>query len=105
MFYHMELDHEIKLHPRYFGPQLMDKVKQKLFSEVEGMCKGKYGFVVAVTSLYDIGAGLIEPGRGFVVYPVKYRAIVFRPFKGEVVDAIVVQVSAVIFYLYFCVRF
>ena len=34
MFYHISLDHEIMLHPRYFGPQLMDTVKQKLFTEV-----------------------------------------------------------------------
>ncbi|CAG0917009.1 unnamed protein product [Notodromas monacha] len=95
MFYHIPLEHEIKLHPKYFGPQLMDTVKQKLFTEVEGTCSGKYGFVIAVTTIDDIGSGLIEPGRGFVVYPVKYKAIVFRPFKGEVVDAIVVQVNKV----------
>ena len=92
MFYHIPLDHEIMLHPRYFGPQLMDTVKQKLFSEVEGTCTGKYGFVIAVTTIDTIGAGLIQPGQGFVVYPVKYKAIVFRPFKGEVLDAVVTQV-------------
>jgi DNA-directed RNA polymerase II subunit RPB7 len=39
---------------------------------------------------------MIQPGRGYVVYPVKYNAIVFRPFKGEVLDAIVSQVTKVI---------
>ena len=84
------------LHPRYFGPQLMDTVKQKLFTEVEGTCtgwspaeeisgyiiyviiSGKYGFVIAVTTIDSVGAGLIQPGQGFVLYPVKYKAIVFR---------------------------
>lgn len=55
----------------------------------------RYGFVIAVTSIDNIGAGLIQPGQGFVVYPVKYKAIVFRPFKGEVLDAIVTQVNKV----------
>jgi DNA-directed RNA polymerase II subunit RPB7 len=41
MFYHISLNHEIMLHPRYFGPQLMDTVKQKLFTEVEGTCTGE----------------------------------------------------------------
>lgn len=36
-----------------------------------------------------------QPGQGFVVYPVKYKAIVFRPFKGEVLDAVVTQVNKV----------
>ena len=94
MFFHICLDHEIMLAPRYFGPQLMDTVKQKLFTEVEGTCTGKYGFVIAVTTIDNIGAGLIQPGQGFVVYPVKYKAIVFRPFKHEVLDAVVTQVHA-----------
>jgi len=95
MFYHIALDHEVQLHPRYFGPQLMDTVKQKLFSEVEGTCTGKYGFVIAVTNIENISSGLIQPGQGLVVYHVKYKAIVFRPFKGEVLDAVVTQVNKV----------
>uniref|UniRef100_A0A8C6DHH1 POLR2G n=1 Tax=Moschus moschiferus TaxID=68415 RepID=A0A8C6DHH1_MOSMO len=41
MFYHISLEHEILLHPRYFGPNLLNTVKQKLFTEVEGTCTGK----------------------------------------------------------------
>ena len=59
MFYHIQLDHEVLLHPRYFGPQLMETVKQKLFAEVEGTCTGKYGFVIAVTTIDNISPGLI----------------------------------------------
>nr|XP_053653654.1 DNA-directed RNA polymerase II subunit RPB7-like [Cherax quadricarinatus] len=36
----ISLEHEILLHPRYFGPQLMDTVRQMLFTEVEGTCTG-----------------------------------------------------------------
>ena len=43
----------------------------------------------------NIMPGIIQPGQGFVVYPVKYKAIVFRPFKGEVLDAVVTQVNKV----------
>ena len=39
--FQVSLDHEILLHPRYFGPNLVDVVKQKLFTEVEGTCTGK----------------------------------------------------------------
>lgn len=91
----ISLEHEILLHPKYFGPQLMETVKQKLYTEVEGTCTGKYGFVIAVTTIDMIGSGIIQPGQGFVVYPVKYKAIVFRPFKGEVLDAVVKQVNKV----------
>lgn len=38
---------------------------------------------------------MTQPGRGLVLYPVKYKAIVFQPFKGDVMDAVVTQVSKV----------
>ncbi|XP_025905906.1 DNA-directed RNA polymerase II subunit RPB7 [Nothoprocta perdicaria] len=62
---------------------------------MRGISRRGYGFVIAVTTIDNIGAGVIQPGRGFVLYPVKYKAIVFRPFKGEVVDAVVTQVNKV----------
>jgi DNA-directed RNA polymerase II subunit RPB7 len=95
LFLKVQLEHEILLHPRYFGPDLLNTVKQKLFSEVEGTCSGKYGFIVAITSIENVGTGMIQSGRGYASYPVKYKAIVFRPFKNEVVDAVVSQVTKV----------
>ncbi len=55
----------------------------------------RYGFIIAITTIDNIGTGLIQTGRGYVVYPVEYKAIVFRPFKGEVLDAVVSQVNKV----------
>ena len=74
----------------------MDSVKQMLFEDVKdkkcngwwpkensGYIKyvifsGEHGFVIAVTTIDSVGEGLIQPGQGFVLYPVKYKAIVFR---------------------------
>ena len=95
MFFHLALEHEVCLHPKHFGANLNETIKNKLFSEVEGTCTGKHGFVIAVTTIDTIGHGIIQPGRGFVIYPVKYKAIVFRPFKGQVMDAVVNQVNKV----------
>ena len=58
----------------------------------------RYGFVIAVTTIDSIGSGQILAGRGFVNYPIKYKAIVFRPIKGEVIEAIVTQVNKVCYY-------
>ncbi len=55
----------------------------------------RHGFIIAVTNIEHIGPGLLLPSRGFVQYQIIYRAIVFRPFKGEVIDAIVTQVNKV----------
>jgi len=33
----------------------------------------RYGFVIAVTTIDNIGLGALQPGRGFALYPVKYK--------------------------------
>lgn len=88
MFFHLDLNHELSLHPRYFGDQLENTVKQKLYCDVEGTCTGKYGFVIAITKVDPIGDGVIQSSTGFATYQLKFTAIVFRPFKNEVLDGI-----------------
>lgn len=95
MFYHLQLNHELSLHPRYFGDQLLETVKQKLYCDVEGTCTGKHGFVIAITSIENIGDGIIQSSTGFATYQLKFKAVVFRPFKNEVLDGIVEQVNKV----------
>lgn len=42
----------------------------------------------------DMGRGKIIPNDGSAEFEVKYKAIVWRPFRGEVVDGIVSNVQA-----------
>jgi DNA-directed RNA polymerase subunit E'/Rpb7 len=35
--------------------------------------------------------------NGSATFKIKYKAIVFKPFKGEIIDAVVIQVVAVNF--------
>lgn len=58
-------------------------------------CSGRHGFVVAVTAVETIGSGLIRDGTGFVTFPVKYQCVVFRPFKGEILESVVTMVNKV----------
>jgi len=55
--------------------------------------------VVAITGVEDIGKGLIREGTGYVTFPVKYQCVVFRPFKGEILEAVVTMVNKVGAYL------
>ncbi|KAL5573837.1 hypothetical protein UlMin_023434 [Ulmus minor] len=36
---------------------------------------GQHGFVVAITSIENIGEGLIRDGTSFVTFPVKYQCV------------------------------
>ena len=50
---------------------------------------------MAITGVDSIGKGLIRDGTGFVTFPVKYQCVVFRPFKGEILEAVVTMVNKV----------
>nr|GEV65829.1 DNA-directed RNA polymerase II subunit RPB7 [Tanacetum cinerariifolium] len=83
----------MQLHPRHFGRELREKLVSKLMKDVEGTCSGRHGFVVAITGIEDIGKDIIRDGTGFVTFPVKYLCVVFRPFKGEILEATVTMVN------------
>ena len=90
-----ELSHTILLHPSYFGPRMLQYLESKLYADVEGTCSGQFGYIIAVVSILDIGKGMVLPGSGQAEFITRYRAIVFKPFKGEVVDGIVNNVNKV----------
>ncbi|CAN7114760.1 unnamed protein product [Brassica rapa subsp. narinosa] len=92
MFFHIVLERNMQLHPRFFGQNLRENLVSKLIKDVEGTISGRHGFVLAVTGIESIGKGLIRDGTPFVTFPVKYRCVVFRPFEGEVLEAVVTRV-------------
>ena len=101
MFFERELEHTVMLHPKFFGPSLEETVRAKCQQEVEGKCSGRYGWVVCVHEFNadSIGDGrVIEGNAGYAAFNVTYRAIVFRPFKGEVLDATVKTVNKMGFF-------
>ena len=50
---------------------------------------------MCVERVLATGTGMIRDGTGYVTFPVKYEAVVFRPFKGEVLEAVVTIVNKV----------
>ena len=37
MFYHIDLEHELLIHPMYFGENLTDTIRQKLYRYIFGI--------------------------------------------------------------------
>ena len=74
-------------------------VRDRLIQKVEGSSLGKEGYVITVTSVRDedIGQGVIEDS-GNVNFVVNYVAILFCPYKNEVMDAVVTYVTHFGFY-------
>ncbi|KDN45479.1 putative DNA-directed RNA polymerase II chain Rpb7 [Tilletiaria anomala UBC 951] len=93
-----ELKHTINLHPSFFGPSMQQFLEAKLRDDVEGTCTGRYGYIIRVVAINDIGEGIVKPGSGLAEFRSKYSAIVMKPFKGEVVDALVTNVNKMGFF-------
>lgn len=96
MFFIKDLSLSLTLHPSYFGSQMQDYLRQKLLTDVEGTCTGQFGYIVCVLDSHniDVGKGRVIPGNlGYAEFDVRYKAVVWKPFKGEVVDGIVSSVN------------
>lgn len=74
---------------------MLDFLHSKLYADVEGTCSGSFGYIIAVVSVLDIGKGMVLSGSGQAEFITRYRAIVFKPFKGQVVDGVVNNVNKV----------
>ncbi|KAF9380072.1 DNA-directed RNA polymerase II subunit [Podila verticillata] len=92
------LSHTINLHPSYYGPHMKEFLLRNLHGDVEGTCSGKVGFIICVLTVTNISPGKVLPGSGLAEFVVQYQAIVFKPYKGEVVDAIVTSVNQIGFF-------
>ncbi len=102
MFYVLQLTHSLVIPPIHFGPKLYDTLTTLLRSSVEGSALSTYGYVVQVISVprSSITAGVIEYDSGDVAFDIRYEALLFRPFKNEVVDAVVTDVNNLGFFAY-----
>jgi DNA-directed RNA polymerase II subunit RPB7 len=86
MFFLYNLERRVTLHPSYFGKNMHELVTGKLLKDVEGTCTGSY-YIISIMDTFDISEGRILPGSGLAEFTVGYRAVVWRPFKGETVRA------------------
>lgn len=64
-----------------------------LHEKVTGSCSGRLGYIIAVLDIKNVGRGKIVGGSA--EFKIDYQAIVYRPFRGEVVDGVVASVNKV----------
>lgn len=88
MFFLRYLEREISIHPSFFGQGIPERLKDQLYADLEGSCNGEY-YIICIMDIYNISAGRTRPGSGEAHYTILYRAILWKPFKGETVREIV----------------
>lgn len=92
VFFRRRMKRVIQVHPQHLGPKIKEQIKEQCRLEVQGEKNvSGVGFIVLVINIEDeqIGKGTIDHLTGKTRYEVEYDAIVFRPFKNEVLDVII----------------
>lgn len=85
MFYKVELKDHIRVPPIYFGDNVEESVLKSIKQKYEGFIDPDLGIVVDVSSVKDVGEGVVIPGDGASYYSTSFELIVFRPELQEVV--------------------
>lgn len=98
MYFVIENWKNVVLKPSQLGPRYQQCIEDMLRSSVEGHCCAKYGYTICVIRVIHTEPGRVQDGTGMIVVRVKYQAIVFKPFKDEVLDAVVTDVNELGFF-------
>lgn len=87
----------ILVQPQYLGPALRQTIRDQLVAEVQGISVENAGYIITVLHIADenISKGRIDHLTGSVRYEITFDALLFRPFKNEVMDALVTEVTEV----------
>mmetsp|Transcript_23568 Transcript_23568/g.45771 ORF Transcript_23568/g.45771 Transcript_23568/m.45771 type:complete len:176 (-) Transcript_23568:318-845(-) len=99
MFFITTLNQNIYISAKYFKNDLKKNLISTLLGTVEGSNAGPFGNIVIVTDICNKwGQGKLLIGSPSAMYNITFRAITFRPFKGEIFDAIITNITNVGFF-------
>lgn len=83
----------IVMNPSSLGKELQNLIKAKLIERVQGSVTERYGYIICVVKFMEIGYGKILDTSGDVLFNVKYKAVVLKPFINEIMDGVVEKIE------------
>lgn len=93
MFFFVMISKHVRVPPEFLGPNMFDYVNQKL-NEMMGSCTVQYGYLLTIYNVEAIENGVVNQ-FGEALFTVRFKALVFRPLKGEVLDGVVEGIERV----------
>ncbi len=93
MFFVMNFEQAIIMPPSSLYKDLKNHLVAKLIEKVQGSVTEKYGYIICVISIEDPSSGKILDTSGDVLFNMRYKAVVMKPFQGEVMDGVIEKVE------------
>mgnify|MGYP006283649425 CR=1 FL=1 len=85
MFYRTELKDHIRVPPNMFDLPIEEAIVNRIKNKFDGYISRDIGIVIDVSSVDEVGEGIIIPGDGAAYYETKFKLLTFRPDLQEVI--------------------
>lgn len=88
MWREVELDTTVRIAPMFVNSNIHNKIKEELHSKVEGQITRNGAMILGITSNeITASTGRVSQRTGWVLFQVKYKALVCAPQKDDIIDA------------------
>ena len=78
----------VTLRPMDFTRDIRDKIRHNIIGSVEGSLVTPHGYIICVSEILKIMPLQVNE-EGHALFKVKYNALIFKPYKNEVIDVVV----------------
>jgi DNA-directed RNA polymerase subunit E' len=92
LYYKTKIEDTVRIPPYRFGDPLDEVAIQTLNETYEGRLDKKYGLLICVNEIIEIGEGKLIMGDGAAYHNVTFEAIFFKPEQQELFDGVVTDV-------------
>ncbi len=94
MYFISTIEDKVRVPPEWLSGDKMEAIKRSLAKKYENKIVLELeGVVLAIIDILEVGQGRLVVEDPGVHYPVKFRALVFRPLLNEVVEGQVVDIT------------
>ncbi|KAI3406394.2 rpc25 [Candida oxycetoniae] len=94
MFILSEIQDLVRIPPHSFNIPIQHSITDELNKKLANKIVPNLGLMITTWDLLDIKDGLLKPGDGGSYVEVRFRYIVFKPFKGETLTGWVTKCTA-----------
>ena len=94
MFILSEISDLIRIPPSAFNVPIQHSISDELNKKYANKIIANLGLVITIWDILDIKDGLLKPGDGGSYVEVRFRSIVWKPFRGEILTGWVTECTA-----------
>lgn len=94
MFILSEISDLIRIPPSALNVPIQHSISDELNKKYANKIIANLGLVITIWDILDIKDGLLKPGDGGSYVEVRFRSIVWKPFRGEILTGWVTECTA-----------